>query len=86
VDPRAAQCIDPDHHQPHGRIAWPAAGILIERFFSIPGIGREVILAVERSDFPVIKAITVYVAFATIITNLLADLMYKAVDPRVQLK
>ena len=59
---------------------------LIERFFSIPGIGREVILAVERSDFPVIKAITVYVAFATMITNLLADLMYKAVDPRVQLK
>jgi len=59
---------------------------LIERFFSIPGIGREVILAVERSDFPVIKAITVYVAFATMGTNLLADLMYKAVDPRVQLK
>jgi peptide/nickel transport system permease protein len=59
---------------------------LIERFFSIPGIGREVILAVERSDFPVIKAITVYVAFATIVTNLLADLLYKAVDPRVQLK
>jgi peptide/nickel transport system permease protein len=59
---------------------------LIERFFSIPGIGREVILAVERSDFPVIKAITVYVAFATILTNLLADLLYKAVDPRVQLK
>src|SRR6476659_1807663 len=59
---------------------------LIERFFSIPGIGREVILAVERSDFPVIKAITVYVAFATIPTNLLADLTYKAVDPRVQLK
>jgi peptide/nickel transport system permease protein len=59
---------------------------LIERFFSIPGIGREVILAVERSDFPVIKAITVYVAFATIATNLLADLTYKAVDPRVQIK
>jgi peptide/nickel transport system permease protein len=59
---------------------------LIERFFSIPGIGREVILAVERSDFPVIKAITVYVAFATMATNLLADLTYKAVDPRVQLK
>jgi peptide/nickel transport system permease protein len=59
---------------------------LIERFFSIPGIGREVILAVERSDFPVIKAITVYVAVATMIFNLLADLMYKAVDPRVQLR
>jgi len=59
---------------------------LVERFFSIPGMGREVILAVERSDFPVIKAITVYVAVATMIVNLLADLMYKAVDPRVQLK
>jgi peptide/nickel transport system permease protein len=59
---------------------------LIERFFSIPGIGREVILAVERSDFPVIKAITVYVAAATMIFNLLTDLMYKAIDPRVQLK
>jgi peptide/nickel transport system permease protein len=59
---------------------------LVERFFSIPGIGREVILAVERSDFPVIKAITIYVAVATMVFNLLADLMYKAVDPRVQLK
>ena len=63
-----------------------AGAFLIERFFSIPGIGREVILAVERSDFPVIKAVTIYVAIATMIINLLADLMYKAVDPRVQLK
>jgi len=59
---------------------------LIESFFSIPGIGREVLLAVNRSDFPVIKAITIYVAVATMVFNLLADLTYKAVDPRVQLK
>jgi peptide/nickel transport system permease protein len=59
---------------------------LVERFFSIPGIGREAILAVERSDFPVIKAVTVYVAIATMFANLLADLLYKVVDPRVQLK
>jgi peptide/nickel transport system permease protein len=63
-----------------------AGAFLIERFFSIPGIGREVILAVERSDFPVIKALTVYVAIATMIVNLLADLTYRALDPRVQLK
>ena len=63
-----------------------AGAFLIERFFSIPGIGREVILAVERSDFPVIKAVTIYVAIATMVINLLADLLYKAVDPRVQLK
>lgn len=58
---------------------------LVERFFSIPGIGREIILAVERSDFPVIKAITVYVAIATMFFNLLADLLYRAIDPRVKL-
>ena len=63
-----------------------AGAFLIERFFSIPGIGREVILAVERSDFPVIKAVTVYVAIAAMVLNLLADLLYKAADPRVELK
>ncbi len=59
---------------------------LVERFFSIPGIGREIILAVDRSDFPVIKAITVYVAIATMFFNLLADVLYQAVDPRVRLR
>jgi peptide/nickel transport system permease protein len=63
-----------------------AGAFLIERFFSIPGIGREVILAVERSDFPVIKAVTVYVAIATMMVNLAADLLYRALDPRVQLR
>ena len=63
-----------------------AGSFLIERFFGIPGIGREVILAVERSDFPIIKAVTVYVAIVTMVVNLLADLLYKAIDPRVQLK
>jgi peptide/nickel transport system permease protein len=63
-----------------------AGAFLIERFFGIPGIGREVILAVERSDFPVIKAVTVYVAVATMVINLVADLLYRAIDPRVQLK
>ncbi len=63
-----------------------AGAFLIERFFSIPGIGREVILAVERSDFPLIKAVTVYIAIATMAVNLATDLMYKALDPRVQLQ
>lgn len=58
---------------------------LLERFFGIPGIGREVILAVERSDFPVIKAVTIGVAAATMVFNLLADVLYRAVDPRVSL-
>jgi peptide/nickel transport system permease protein len=59
---------------------------LIETFFSIPGLGREVLLAVNRSDYPVIQAITVYLAMLTMVINLLTDVMYKAIDPRVVLK
>ena len=59
---------------------------LLETFFSIPGLGREVLVAVNRSDFPVIKAATVYLAMVTMIINLAVDVMYKAVDPRVSFK
>jgi len=59
---------------------------LLEVFFSIPGLGREIITAVNRSDFPVIKAVTVYLAVLTMIINLLVDVMYKYVDPRVSFK
>jgi peptide/nickel transport system permease protein len=59
---------------------------LLEVFFSIPGLGREIITAVNRSDFPVIKAVTVYLAMITMIVNLLVDVMYKFVDPRVSFK
>ncbi len=59
---------------------------LIEVFFSIPGLGREVLLAVNRSDYPVIQAVTVYLAVLTMVINLLTDVMYKFADPRVVLK
>jgi peptide/nickel transport system permease protein len=59
---------------------------LIEVFFSIPGLGREVLLAVNRSDYPVIQAVTVYLAALTMLINLAVDVLYKLVDPRVVLK
>jgi peptide/nickel transport system permease protein len=59
---------------------------LIEVFFSVPGIGREVLLAVNRSDYPVIQAVTVYLAALTMVINLITDVLYKFVDPRVVLK
>jgi len=59
---------------------------LLEVFFSIPGLGREIVTAVNRSDFPVIKAVTVYLAMLTMLVNLLVDVMYKLVDPRVSFK
>ena len=59
---------------------------LIEVFFSIPGVGREIILAVNRSDYPVIQAFTVYLAMITMLVNLAVDILYKLVDPRVVLE
>jgi len=59
---------------------------LIEVFFSIPGLGREILLAVNRSDYPVIQAVTIYLAVLTMLINLTADILYKVVDPRVVLK
>ena len=59
---------------------------LIEVFFSIPGLGREILTAVNRSDYPVIQAATVYLAALTMLINLITDVLYKFVDPRVVLK
>ena len=59
---------------------------LLEIFFSIPGLGREIYIAVNRSDYPVIQAFTVYLAVLTMFINLGADLLYRLVDPRIQLR
>ncbi|MCE4538686.1 ABC transporter permease [Pelomonas sp. P7] len=59
---------------------------LLEVFFSIPGLGRELLLAVNRGDYPVIQAFAVYLAALTMTVNLVVDILYKFVDPRVVLK
>jgi len=59
---------------------------LLEIFFSIPGLGREIYLAVNRSDYPVIQAVTIYLSVLTMLINLAADVLYTFVDPRIQLR
>lgn len=59
--------------------------VLIENFFGIPGLGGTLIKALNDSDFPTIKAFTVISAITYMIFNLLADVLYSAVDPRVKL-
>ena len=44
------------------------------------------LLAVNRSDYPVIQAVTIYLAVLTMVINLLTDVAYKLADPRVVLK
>jgi peptide/nickel transport system permease protein len=59
--------------------------LLLENFFSIPGLGGMVLSAVNASDFPVIKAMAILSAIAYILFTLVSDIMYTLVDPRVKL-
>jgi peptide/nickel transport system permease protein len=73
----------------HISVALPGVFVgsfLLEVFFSIPGLGREILLAVNRSDYPVIQAFAIYIAALTMVVNLITDLLYRWVDPRVVLK
>jgi peptide/nickel transport system permease protein len=58
---------------------------LLERYFGIPGMGNQLILAVESGDFPIVQSFTAVFAAVYIATNLLTDLLYALVDPRVRL-
>ena len=58
--------------------------IIIEQVFALPGIGRLLILAVNTRDFPVIQGILLVVSFSFITINLIADLMYCLIDPRIR--
>jgi len=60
--------------------------LLIESFFSIPGLGGMTVKAVFDNDFPVIKAMTILSAVAFIMFQLITDVLYTVVDPRVRLK
>ncbi|RZA15953.1 MAG: ABC transporter permease [Proteobacteria bacterium] len=59
---------------------------LMERFFSIPGTGDILITAINNGDFPVIKGMTILIAISFTLFNLITDLLYAYVDPRVQLE
>ena len=60
--------------------------LLLEKFFGIPGLGDLSIQAIFENDFPIIKAITIFGALLFIAFNLISDVLYAIVDPRVRLK
>ena len=59
--------------------------LLLETFFSIPGLGSMTLEAINSSDFPVIKAMTILSALAYILFSVITDVLYTVVDPRVRL-
>lgn len=66
-----------------------AAGLLtgsfvIEYFFAIPGIGRSYVQAILARDYPLIMATTLLYAFVIVVANLVIDMLYAVVDPRIR--
>jgi peptide/nickel transport system permease protein len=58
--------------------------VLTETAFSLPGLGKYAIDAIENNDLPAIIGVTMLVAFFVILLNLIVDVLYAVIDPRVQ--
>ena len=58
--------------------------VIIEQIYSIPGMGRYYISAVNTHDYPIIQAINILVAFVVVFTNLGVDMLYSVLDPRIR--
>lgn len=61
------------------------AAVVVESAFALPGIGSLLVQSVNAKDFPVVQAIALIMVTAFVVTNLVVDLLYGSIDPRVQL-
>jgi peptide/nickel transport system permease protein len=58
--------------------------IVTESVFAIPGLGRLTIDAILRRDYPVIQGIVLLFSFLYVLVNLMVDVIYTLVDPRIR--
>ena len=58
---------------------------VVERLFSVPGIGREFVTSISDRDYTVIMGMTVFFGAFVIISNLVVDIVYALIDPRVKI-
>lgn len=58
--------------------------VIIEDIFGLPGIGHELLSAISNRDTPVVEGAVLVFAVVVVLANLLADLLYSALDPRVR--
>ena len=61
-----------------------AGSLVIEQVFSIPGYGRLLISSIANRDYPVVQAIIAIIAMIVIVINLLVDILYQVLDPRMR--
>ncbi len=62
-----------------------AGSIIIEQVFSIPGLGRILLTSISNRDYPVVQAIIVCIALIVCLINLMVDILYRFIDPRIRM-
>jgi peptide/nickel transport system permease protein len=68
-------------------IGWLISGlIVIENVFNYPGLGRLMTFAIDRRDLPLLQAITLVTVLVFSLSNLIADLLYAYLNPRIRLE
>ena len=60
--------------------------VIVEQIFAVPGIGRLALDAVSQRDYPLVQGTTLFIAAAFVLINLLTDLTYVLVDPRIRVR
>ena len=57
--------------------------VIVEEIFSLPGIGRVVLNAISQRDYAVVQGVALFIAIIFVVVNLLVDVIYVAIDPRI---
>ena len=57
---------------------------MTEQIFGWPGLGSLMVMSISARDYPVIMGITVLVAVAVLVGNILTDIIYSIIDPRIR--
>lgn len=58
--------------------------MVVEQIFAVPGIGRQFVSSITNRDYTMIMGTTIFLASLIVIMNLISDLLYKVVDPRIE--
>ena len=58
--------------------------VIVESLFQLPGLGSLLVYAIERRDYPIISGVNLVVAGFVLIVNVLIDLSYSYLDPRIR--
>ncbi|GAA1677643.1 ABC transporter permease [Nonomuraea maheshkhaliensis] len=58
--------------------------VVVEQIFSVPGIGRQVLLGIQQKEYAVVQSTVLVIALAFVLVNLLTDGLYRLIDPRVR--